>query len=87
MIFTTAAVAVVLHPFASSITDTRRGPKNACFASCSIASPLRTSVPPMNTAEFFKSAGPRVNIAPYTRSRTSRGSMPPYCRIASTPAS
>src|SRR5665648_205286 len=63
-ILTTAAVAVVLHPFASSITDVRRGPKKEPQTSLSMTSPLATSVPPTKIAEFFRSAGPRVNIAP-----------------------
>ncbi len=64
MTLTTAAAAVVLQPLESSMTETRSGSKNEPTASRRIASPLATSMPPMNTAVFLRSAGPRVNMAP-----------------------
>ena len=60
----TAAVAVVLAPLASIITDTRIGPKKVRFTSSSSASPAATLEPPMKIAVCFSSSGPRVKIAP-----------------------
>ncbi len=60
----TAAAAVVLAPLASSITDTRIGPKNVRFTSSSSVSPAATLEPPMKIAVCFSSSGPRVKIAP-----------------------
>ena len=79
-----AAAAVVLHPFESIITDTRIGPKNVFDTIRSSNSPLATSLPPMNIAEFFNSAGPRVNINPWTRPVTFPGVTEPYEKSCST---
>ena len=54
----TAATAVVLEPFASSMTDTRSGPKNALRTAARSFSPAGMSVPPMKTAVWCRSFGP-----------------------------
>ena len=41
--------AVVLQPFESSITETRKGPKNAFCTWAKTSSPAATSLPPTHT--------------------------------------
>jgi len=75
--FATAATAVVLDPFESSMTETRIGPKNALRTAARSRSPAVISVPPMKIAVLRRSFGPRVKIAPCTRSRTASSVTPP----------
>src|SRR6185437_993725 len=64
VIFTTAATAVVLDPFESSIIETRKGPNTAFCAAERSFSPMDMSLPPMNTAVLRRSFGPRVKMQP-----------------------
>ena len=48
--------AVVLQPLESSITETRKGPKNAFCTSAKISSPAATSLPPTHTAIVLRSS-------------------------------
>src|SRR2546429_53788 len=59
-ILATAATAVVLDPFESSIADTVKGLNIAFVAAASSCSPRAMSAPPTKTAVFFRSLGPRV---------------------------
>ncbi len=69
----TPAAAVVLEPLESSITDTRKGPKNFFFTALSSASPLAMSPPPTKIAVNCFSLPPRVKIVPSTSAPTVSG--------------
>ena len=50
--------AVVLQPFESIITETRKGPKNAFCTSSKISSPAATFLPPTHTAVVLQIVRP-----------------------------
>ncbi len=79
--------AVVLQPFESIITETRKGPKNAFCTSSKISSPAATFLPPTHTAVFFRSSGPRVKKASCAKARADSAFTPLCDRSTSTPAS
>ncbi len=85
--FATAAAAVVLQPFESSITEFLTGPKKAPFTASMTASPFATSEPPTKTALFFILSPPRVNMTPCTSGTAFSGVIEACWRITSAPPS
>ncbi len=79
--------AVVLQPLESSITETRKGPKNAFCAALKTSSPVLTSLPPTQTAIVSRSSTPRVKKASCTSPRTASGFTSAWDSRTSTPAS
>ena len=79
--------AVVLQPFESIITETRKGPKNAFCTSAKTSSPAATFLPPTHTAIVLRSSTPRVKKASCASAAADSAFTPLWESRTSTPAS